>query len=125
MSEGISESIPESIQTEEESIVEEVQTRSNLKDTGRGSTNEQIMESTELKSVRRSTGATSPLMGLRKSKLASAQEERERRDSTTDVRKRSPESIDSVIGKLERSLERKRAKEIQALTQLLQDKKIS
>ena len=83
------------------------------------------MESTELKSVRRSTGATSPLMGLRKSKLASAQEERERRDSTTDVRKRSPESIDSVIGKLERSLERKRAKEIQALTQLLQDKKIS
>ena len=54
---------------------EEVHTRSNLKDTGRGSTNEQIMESTELKSVRRSTGATSPLMGLRKSKLASTLEE--------------------------------------------------
>ena len=79
------------------------------------------MESTELKSVRRSTGATSPLMGLRKSKLASNAEERreERRESVTDVRKKSPESIDSVIVKLERSLERKRSKELQALSQLL------
>ena len=92
------------------------------------------MESTEFKSVRCLTGATSPLMGLRKSKqAASSVEDRggrvsDRRDTSGDIPRRKSlllEGVDSVILRLERALDRKKQKDSQALNQLLQDKKIS